>query len=233
MKFVIGNWKMNGNVDEKAAMIRALSEIQTENTVILCVPFTLLGGNNGDIQIGAQDISQHENGPYTGDISGQMLSDMGVKYVIVGHSERRLNHHETNEIVHAKAAAAIRHNLIPIICVGKTLDEHRAGKTTAVVRDMLNKCLPDTRAEFIVAYEPRWAIGTGLTPNISDTAAVFQMIFEYLNAHGHGGTPIVYGGSINQSNAVSFASVPHVDGLLIGGASLKTETFLPIISAIK
>lgn len=231
MKFVIGNWKMNGNTREKSDMIQALSELDTKNTVILCLPFTLLGGDNKDINIGAQNISEHENGAYTGDISGKMIADMGAKYVIVGHSERRFHHHETNEKVHAKAAAAIRHNLIPIICVGETLDEYKAERTIPVIKEMLNRCLPET-GDFIVAYEPRWAIGTGLTPTTKEVTKIHQMIFEHLNAHGHGGKPIVYGGSINQSNATAFASVPHVDGLLIGGASLKVETFLPIIKSI-
>ena len=232
MKYIIGNWKMNGNAHEKADMIHALSESDTKNTVILCLPFTLLGGDNKNIKIGAQDISEHENGAYTGDISGQMIADTGAKYVIVGHSERRFYHHETNEKVYAKAAAAIRHNLIPIICVGETLDEHKSNKTMHVIKEMLNRCLPDN-GDFIVAYEPRWAIGSGLTPTTDEIATIHQMIFEHLNAHGHGGKPIIYGGSINQSNATEFASVPHVDGLLIGGASLKVETFLPIIKSIR
>ncbi|MBO7645227.1 MAG: triose-phosphate isomerase, partial [Alphaproteobacteria bacterium] len=211
MKFIIGNWKMNGNTHEKTDMIHAISELETKNMVILCLPFTLLCGDNKNVKIGAQNISEHENGAYTGDISGQMIADMGAKYVIVGHSERRFYHHETNERVYAKASAAIRHNLIPIICVGETLDEHKSNKTIHVIKDMLNRCLPDS-GDFIVAYEPRWAIGTGLTPTTKEVATIHQMIFEYLNAHGHGGKPIIYGGSVNQSNATEFASVPHVDG---------------------
>lgn len=221
---------MNGDMSKKAAMIQALSETQTNNNVILCLPFTLLGGDNKNIQTGAQDISKHENGSYTGDISGQMIADTGAKYVIVGHSERRLYHHETNETVLAKANAAIRHNLIPVICVGETLDEYKSNKTVSTIRGMLDACLPQN-GEFIVAYEPRWAIGTGLTPTVPETKNIHQMIFEYLNVHGHTTTPILYGGSINQKNATTFASIPHVDGLLIGGASLEIESFLPIIKA--
>ncbi len=231
MKFIVGNWKMNGTPDKKSAMIRALSETTTENIVILCLPFTLLGGDNKNVTIGAQDISEHENGAYTGDVSGQMISDMGAKYVIVGHSERRFYHHETNETVHAKAAAAIRHKLIPIICVGETLDEHKSNKTFDVVRKMLDVCLPES-GEFIVAYEPRWAIGTGKTPTIDEVKKIHQMIYEYLNVHGHTTTPILYGGSVNKTNASDFANIPHVDGLLIGGASLESETFLPIIKSV-
>ncbi len=231
MKFVVGNWKMNGTLARKSDMIRALAENPTKNTVILCVPFTMLGGDNTNIIIGAQDISEHENGAYTGDISGQMIAQMGAKYVIVGHSERRFYHHETNETVHAKAAAAIRHNLIPIICVGETLEEHNANKTFDVVKRMLDICLPDS-GEFIVAYEPRWAIGTGKTSSTMDVKNIHQMIYEYLNRHGHTTTPILYGGSITATNARDFANLAHVDGLLIGGASLEIETFLPIIKSI-
>lgn len=231
MKFIIGNWKMNGDKTQKMAMIDALSKIQTKNKVILCLPFTLLGGEHKNILIGAQNISEHDNGAYTGDISGTMLKDAGVKYVLVGHSERRLNHHETNEIVKAKAEMAIKNNLIPIICIGETLDEHKSGKTINIVKEMLDECLP-TSGEFIIAYEPRWAIGTGLTPSTEQTTAIFDAMHEYMKLHSLENTPIVYGGSITQSNAGDFISVPHVDGLLIGGASLKSETFLPIIESI-
>ena len=231
MKFIIGNWKMNGDKTQKTTMINALSEIKTNNTVILCLPFTLLGGDNKNVLIGAQNISEHENGAYTGDISGEMIADTGAKYVLVGHSERRLNHHETNEIVKAKAEMAIKNNLIPIICVGETLDEHKSGKTINIVKEMLDECLP-TSGEFIIAYEPCWAIGTGLTPSTEQTTAIFDAIHEYMKLHGLENTPIVYGGSITKSNAIDFISVPHVDGLLIGGASLKSETFLPIIESI-
>lgn len=231
MKFIVGNWKMNGNCDEKENLLKSLKSTKTKTKVVICLPFTLIPGENHGVTLGAQDVSEHDNGAYTGDISGTMLKDAGVKYVLVGHSERRLNHHETNEIVKAKAEMAIKNNLIPIICIGETLDEHKSGKTINIVKEMLDECLP-TSGEFIIAYEPRWAIGTGLTPSTEQTAAVHEMIFEHLKSHGLENTPIVYGGSITQSNAGDFISVPHVDGLLIGGASLKSETFLPIIESI-
>lgn len=232
MKIIVGNWKMNGNEHEKTAMIQALSEIDTKNTIILCLPFTLLGGKNKNVLIGAQNISEHENGAYTGDISGQMIAETGAKYVIVGHSERRFYHHETNELVLAKANAAIKSKLIPIICIGETLAEKESGTTITVVKEMLDTCLP-AAGKFIVAYEPRWAIGTGLTPTIKETEKIYEIIYEYLKSHGHGATPILYGGSVSPKNASEFASIPHVSGLLVGGASLKSETFLPIIKSIK
>lgn len=232
MKIIVGNWKMNGNMQQKNKIIHTISETQTDNTVILCPPFTLLNGENHGVKIGAQDISNHENGAYTGDISAQMITDCGATYVIVGHSERRLYHNETNEIVHEKAEIAIKHNLIPIICVGETLDEKNAGKTTDVIKTMLEKCLPQS-GEFIVAYEPRWAIGTGKTPTAAEIESVHKLIFEHLKKNNKSSTPILYGGSVKPENADQISQIPHVDGLLIGGASLEIETFLPIIKSVK
>ena len=231
MKFIIGNWKMNGTSKDKTSMIQKISKIKTKNKVILCLPFTLLCGEHGNVQIGAQDISVHNNGAFTGDISGKMIAETGAKYVLVGHSERRHNHNETDETTKAKAETAIKNKLIPIICIGETLAEHESGKTVSVIKKMLKKCLPDS-GKFIVAYEPRWAIGTGKTPTVEQIAKIHNVIFEYLKNIGHKTIPILYGGSVNQSNATDFISVPHVDGLLIGGASLKSDTFLPIIKSI-
>ena len=227
MKFIIGNWKMNGDAKEKAKMIKALSETDTKNTVILCLPFTLLRGDNKNVVIGAQNISKHENGAYTGDISGQMIADMGAKYVIVGHSERRLYHNETNEIVKQKATMAIKHGITPVICVGETMEEKNAGHTISVIKSMLLESIPDD-GEYIIAYEPRWAIGSGLTPTTNEIVTAVKTVFETLPTP----MPILYGGSVNQNNAHDIISVPYIDGLLIGGASLKSDTFIPIIKSI-
>ena len=227
MKFIIGNWKMNGNMAEKTAMLTALSDVKTKNKVVLCMPFTLLGENNSGVAIGAQDVSQYDNGAYTGDISAQMLKEMGVQYVIVGHSERRLYHNETNEIVHAKATKAIKNEIIPVICVGETLEEKNAGHTISVIKQMVSESIPDN-GEYIVAYEPRWAIGSGQTPSTNEIVNAVKTIFETLPNP----MPILYGGSINATNARDIISIPYIDGLLIGGASLKSETFLPIIKSI-
>lgn len=231
MKFVVGNWKMNGTWDDKETFLKALKNVKTDNKIVMCMPFTLVYGNDHGITIGAQDISEHRNGAYTGDISGQMLNDADVKYVLVGHSERRLYHNETNAIVKAKANAAIKNGITPIICIGETATDKKAGRTMSVVKKMLLECIPET-CKYIIAYEPRWAIGSGKTPTTEEIAAVFEMIHKTLHQVGCENIALLYGGSVDSTNAKQFANVPHVDGLLVGGASLKSDTFLPIIKAI-
>lgn len=228
MKILVGNWKSNGTRKDKQKLLTALNKVKTETKVILCLPFTLLYGDKTKISIGAQDISLYPNGAYTGDISGEMLKDTGAKYVIVGHSERRKYHHETNQIVKAKATIAIQNGITPIVCVGESESEHKNGKTKSVIKKMLTESVPDD-GKFIVAYEPRWAIGTGITPTKSEVESIHNMIFDVLKGLNRAHTPILYGGSIKASNVKKFIDIPHVDGLMAGRASLKTETFLPII----
>ena len=227
MKLIIGNWKMNGNMDEKNFLFKDISNTKTKNKVIMCLPFTLLWGDSFGVTLGAQDVSDHENGAYTGDISASMLKDAGVKYVIVGHSDRRPYHNETNETVKEKATLAIKNGIIPVVCIGETMEEKNAGHTTAVIKKMLTESMPDN-GEFVVAYEPRWAIGTGVTPTTSEIVSAVKTVFDTLPTP----MPILYGGSINANNAKEIVSIPYVDGLLVGGASLKSETFLPIIKSI-
>ena len=227
MKLIIGNWKMNGNMDEKNFLFKDISNTKTKNKVIMCLPFTLLWGDNFGVTLGAQDVSNHENGAFTGDTSASMLKDADVKYVIVGHSERRTFHNETNETVKEKATLAIKNGIIPVVCIGETMEEKNAGHTTAVIKKMLTESMPDN-GEFLVAYEPRWAIGTGVTPTTSEIVSAVKTVFDTLPTP----MPILYGGSINANNAKEIVSIPYVDGLLVGGASLKSETFLPIIKSI-
>lgn len=229
MKILVGNWKSNGNLAGKKKLCSAISRIKTDIKIILCLPYTLLNGEkNKQIVIGAQDISAHDNGAFTGDISGQMLKDAGAKYVLVGHSERRANHHETNAIVKAKAELAIQYGLTPIICIGETLTERTANKTKSVIKKMLLESIPNT-GKYIIAYEPRWAISTGKTATKTEVQTIHQMIFDILKEIHAEKTPILFGGSINAKNISKFTNIPHVDGFVIGGASLKPETFLPII----
>ncbi len=233
MKIIAGNWKMNGSAVALREMQDALSKIDTENRVILCVPFTLIAGAHGVAAIGAQDVSVHDHGAFTGEVSAQMLADAGAKYVIVGHSERRMYHGETNDVVREKAQMALTHGITPIICVGETMDERDAGKTMEIIESGVRESVPVDGGDVIVAYEPRWAIGAGITPTDDEIAAAHTLIAETLAKMGRGGTPILYGASVKGGNAAKLMSIPHVDGVLVGGASLKSDDFIPIIMATK
>lgn len=225
---------MNGSRSDLQKMQEALMGIDTENLVVLCVPFTMIDvGCNGPAIIGAQDVSAHEHGAFTGEVSAYMLADAGAKYVIVGHSERRMYHNESNEIVRQKANMALSAGLIPIICVGETADERANGKTMEIIESGVRESVPTSAGEVIVAYEPRWAIGAGITPSDKDIADAHTLIAEVLEKMGRGGTPILYGASVKGANAAQIMSIPHVDGVLVGGASLKPDDFIPIIIATK
>lgn len=233
MKIIAGNWKMNGTREMLKNMLNALRDVATKNRVILCVPHTLLNTESDTAFIGAQDVSTHDHGAYTGEISATMLRDAGAKYVIVGHSERRMYHGETNDIVRHKAAAAIASGLTPIICVGETMDEKQAGKTMAIIESGVRESVPTDARNVIVAYEPRWAIGAGLTPTAEEIAAAHTLIADTLADMGLDGTTVLYGASVKGSNAAEIMSIAHVDGVLVGGASLKPDDFIPIITSVK
>ncbi len=234
MKFIAGNWKMNGTRSALKNMVDALRDIQTENTVVLCVPYTMLGTDSGTVALGAQDVSAHSHGAFTGEVSAEMLRDAGAQYVIVGHSERRQYHGETNAIVREKAASAIAAGLIPIICVGETMDEKQAGKTMAVIESGVRESVPNnTNARIVIAYEPRWAIGAGLTPTSAEIAEAHTLIANTLKSMGISGAPVLYGASVKGNNAAEIMSIPNVDGVLVGGASLKPDDFIPIITSVK
>ena len=230
MKFVIGNWKMNGSREILREMIEKTNGIKTENRVVLCVPFTMLGEKSEIIAFGAQDVSAHERGAYTGEVSAAMLIAAGAKYVIVGHSERRMYHDETNDIVREKATRALDAGLTPIICVGETMDEKRAGKTLDVITAMVRESVPnDVHDDIIIAYEPRWAIGAGITPTVEDITTAHRVIADTLSYMGLDGTPILYGASVNSTNVADIVAIENVAGVLVGGASLKPDEFVPII----
>ncbi|MDR0726987.1 MAG: triose-phosphate isomerase, partial [Rickettsiales bacterium] len=214
-------------------MISALDCVDTENTVIICAPFTMLGAGSDKVFIGAQDVSAHDKGAYTGEVSAKMLKDAGAKYVIVGHSERRQYHEETNSIVRQKAAAALANGLIPIICIGETMEEKEADKTFDVIESGVKESIPaDVQTDIIVAYEPRWAIGAGLTPTSAEINDAHTLIAKTLDSMGLKDTPVLYGASVKGSNAKEIMSIPNVDGVLVGGASLKVDDFIPIITAM-
>jgi len=214
--------------------VRDLSSIDTENTIILCVPYTMLGVKSDKITIGAQDVSCHTHGAYTGEVSATMIADTGAKYVIVGHSECRQYHGDTNATVRAKAEQVLANGMIPIICVGETMDEKQAGKTMAVIESGVRESVPsNVNTDIIIAYEPRWAIGAGLTPTSNEIADAHGLIAKTLSDMGLSGTPILYGASVKGANAAEIMSIPNVDGVLVGGASLKTDDFIPIITSVK
>lgn len=239
---VAGNWKMNGvkaSLAEVEKLKAALGNASCD--VMLCPPATLVGAMavaaaGSAIAVGGQDCHAKASGAHTGDIAAEMLKDAGASAVIVGHSERRADHGETSAVVRAKCEAAHRAGLVAIVCVGETADERNAGKTLAVVGEQLANSLPDgcTAATTVVAYEPVWAIGTGLTPTPADVAEVHgalrTALTQRFGAEGSG-MRLLYGGSVKPSNAVELMGVANVNGALVGGASLKADDFLGIIAA--
>ena len=184
MKIIAGNWKMNGSKSVLAEMQSALGEITTENRVVLCVPFTMIDGAVGPAIIGAQDVSVHDYGAFTGEISAKMLQEAGAKYVIVGHSECRMYHGDTNEIVKQKAEIALAHGITPIICVGETIQERDDGRMLEIIESGVRESVPADGGYVIVAYEPRWAIGAGITPSDDDIATAHQLIADILEKMG-------------------------------------------------
>jgi triosephosphate isomerase len=232
---IAGNWKMNGalaGVDGYAAGLRAA---EVAALMIVCPPFPLLAGfaaalAGRGIGLGAQDCHARKSGAHTGDVSADLLKEIGAGYVILGHSERRADHGETNADVAAKVLAALAAGLTPIVCVGETEAERDAGEAADVVRTQLRHSLPES-FEGIVAYEPVWAIGTGRTPSAADITAMHADIRAALvTQFGEPGrkTPILYGGSVKPDNAASLLALPEVGGALVGGASLKAADFLAI-----
>ena len=240
-KIAAGNWKMNGTAADKAE-IDALAAAHPAPSVdvIICPPATVistLADSADPIQIGGQDCHVSTHGAHTGEISAQMLAAAGASHVIVGHSERRTDHHETDKMIRAKAEAGYAAGLTAIICIGETLEEREAGTTLAVLDIQLAGSLPDgaTAANTIVAYEPVWAIGTGKVPTIDQISEVHDHIRARLAAKFDDASdmPLLYGGSVKASNATEIFAVPNVNGALVGGASLKAADFSPIITALE
>ena len=238
---IAGNWKMNGLVASAAelqAIIAASAPLAAKSDLLICPPATLLAAfatraRGSVVAIGGQDCHPAASGANTGDISAEMLKDAGAWFVIVGHSERRADHGETDSVVNAKATAAWRAGLTAIVCVGETRAERDSGKTLEIVGRQLAASVPNgaTAENLVIAYEPVWAIGTGLTPTVKDVEQVHGFIREKLKARFAGEADairVLYGGSVKPSNAVELLSVANVNGALIGGASLKAADFLAI-----
>lgn len=245
---VAGNWKMNGLTAALAEVSRLKTLLAEGRSIaadaMICPSATLLAALSAKvagsaITTGGQDCHAAESGAHTGDIAAEMLADAGATAVIVGHSERRTDHGESNETVRAKAQAAYRAGLIAIICVGETATEREQGQTLGVVSGQLAGSVPDSAnaANTIIAYEPVWAIGTGLTPTSGDVeevhGAIRQAMIERLGADEGAAVRLLYGGSVKPANAEELMAVENVNGALVGGASLKADDFYGILSAYK
>lgn len=241
LPLVAGNWKMNGLVASEAELAKIIAgagPLAAKASLMVCPPATLVAqfaaaSRGSSLSIGGQDCHADASGAHTGDIAAEMLKDAGASAVIVGHSERRTDHHETDAQVQAKALAAHRAGLTAIVCVGEQRAQREAGETLTVVGGQLDGSLPGaaTAANLVIAYEPVWAIGTGLTPTAADVAEVHAFIRRKLNErYGSAGAAmrILYGGSVKPSNAKELLGLPNVNGALVGGASLKADDFLGI-----
>ena len=242
-KLIAGNWKMNGSIESNAALVQALLSHSADwkCDVALCVPAPYLSqlqnlSKASLLQFGAQDVSMHDSGAFTGEVSAGMLKDFACRYAIVGHSERRQFHLESDAVVATKAQKALASGITPIVCVGETLQEREAGLTEEVVKRQLaavihlnGHCI----SEIVLAYEPVWAIGTGKTATPEQAQHVHAVLRAQLRAaSAHADrVQIVYGGSMNAANAAQLLAQPDIDGGLVGGASLKAADFLSIIAA--
>jgi triosephosphate isomerase len=239
---IAGNWKMNGlraSAAEFEAMLAGAAKVASKADLLVCPPATLIAGfaekarGSKNLSIGAQDCHPEASGAHTGDISAEMLADAGASAVIVGHSERRADHGESDALVRQKAEAAWRAGLTAIVCIGETRQQRDTGQALTICHGQLDGSLPDqaTSGNLVVAYEPVWAIGTGLTPTTADVEQVHKFIREFLvkrfSAEG-ARIRILYGGSVKPSNAAELMAVANVNGALVGGASLKAADFLAI-----
>lgn len=241
-QIVLGNWKMNGDRNSNERLLREFSSLWRgthQIDVAMCPPFPYLEQTvrelaETEVQVGPQDVSCHSQGAYTGDVSAAMVADMGGRYVILGHSERRQYHGESDELIASKLRTVLDHPLIPVVCVGETAGQRDKGETLAVIAQQLQPGLAKLTAEqlarTIVAYEPLWAIGTGKTASPEQAQEVHAHIRAQLGAPARG-TRIVYGGSVKPENADALFVQQDIDGALVGGASLKANEFLAICRA--
>lgn len=241
-KLVVGNWKMNGDLASNARLLGRLGPAWAAveaRKLVVCVPTPYLDQvrdalSARAVKWGVQDVSEHAPGAYTGEVAAGMAAEFGCRYAIVGHSERRRLHGETDRVVGAKAVAALSAGLAPIACVGETLEERESGEGDAVVARQVDALIDATGARLaqcVVAYEPVWAIGTGRTALPAQAQAVHAVIRARLARAGAGGVSVLYGGSVKASNAAALFAMPDIDGALVGGASLDADEFLAIARA--
>ena len=242
-RLVLGNWKMHGTQDANKLLLQALQEgaasLPAHSRIGVCVPFPYLAQTQNCLSgslvaWGAQDVSAHTHGAYTGEVAAPMLADFGATYVLVGHSERRAMHGEDSALVAQKAQAALAQGLTPVVCIGETLDEHQAGQTDAVIAAQLAPVLAlgqEAVVKMVFAYEPVWAIGTGQSATPQQAQAVHAGIRTHLAAIGAAKCLVLYGGSVKAENAAGLLSMPDINGALVGGASLLAQEFLRIAAA--
>ena len=236
-KMIVANWKMNGSMESAHDLALALAQKDQNHssnfgtTVVICPPFVHLALVaqrllNSRLQVGAQDCSAHAQGAYTGQISGEMIKELGAHHVLLGHSERRSDLGESHALIRRKAQRALESKLMPIICVGEDADARARGNVGALILEQIQACLPETESTCCIAYEPLWAIGTGKVPEISEISDIHSSLAARYPNH-----TLLYGGSVNARNAAEILAIPHVHGLLVGGASLKAEEFWTIVEA--
>ncbi len=244
-KLVIANWKMNGNLTEIRVLLHDLFQNTknmdlVEDKIVICPPFCYASFVIGRLAemgwlLGAQDCSSRSNGAFTGEISAEMLKDIGCNHVLVGHSERRQHHHEDNNFIHTKMQNVFNAGMMPVLCIGETLEQREAGQALNVIQSQLFECLGNQSITqpFIVAYEPVWAIGTGKVAQLSDIQEVHNHIKKLLETRNKASepTPILYGGSVNAQNAHEILQLHEVEGVLVGGASLKVADFTKILES--
>lgn len=241
-QLVVGNWKMNGGLVPNAKLLARLASEWThreQRKLVVCVPAPYVGQaqaalSSGAVMWGIQDVSEHASGAYTGEVAAGMAAEFGCRYAIVGHSERRRMHGETDRVVGAKAAAALAGGLVPVACVGETFDERERGATEVVVArqvDAVIETLGAAMCRCVVAYEPVWAIGSGRTASPEQAQAVHALLRSRLAGAGAGEVSVLYGGSVKGSNAAALFAMPDIDGALVGGASLEANEFLTIARA--
>lgn len=228
----VANWKLNGNIEFIKEYYQKLIP-NSKNCIVICSPniyLNQLKSNNKFLFSGAQDVSMYNNGAYTGELSSSMLLDNNINFCLVGHSERRQYFNESNEAIKIKSTNLINESIIPVICIGESLEEKKSDKTKEILKKQIENCIPEisNHQNTIIAYEPIWAIGTGLTPSISEIDEVHQYIKnindKFINFK------VIYGGSVNSSNSANINNLNNVDGCLIGGSSLKVDEFNRIIS---
>ncbi len=236
------NWKMNGRNEEVVAFVKALSQVETSGEKVFAPPYAYLSSaqaHNTGFALSSQNVSEQKDGAFTGEISAPMLSDIGCKYVIVGHSERRAIYGETDEVVFDKVKAVFESGLTPILCIGETDEENQQGKTEEVLAKQLQLSIDnlsdEQKQKIVIAYEPVWAIGTGRTPSTDDIQVIHEkirLLFSQNDARISDLVRILYGGSVKPNNAKEIFALPDVDGGLVGGASLTIESFEQIIKAL-